>query len=99
MAGNRGYASAIVVWTVLLVGIVTALQFWGRKSGLTTKSKGGPYRRQSLNANPQYRKILMYALSWPGHGANDLPFAWMLLTSFKSAVSVPDPPPSCPNGG
>lgn len=31
VAGNRGYASAIVVWTVLLIGIVTALQFWGQK--------------------------------------------------------------------
>ena len=31
VAGNRGYASAIVVWTVLLIGAVTALQFWGQK--------------------------------------------------------------------
>lgn len=31
VAGNRGYASAIVVWTVLLIGIVTAFQFWGQK--------------------------------------------------------------------
>lgn len=31
MAGNRGYASAIVVWTVLLIGVVTAFQFWGQK--------------------------------------------------------------------
>lgn len=31
VAGNRGYASAIVVWTVLLIGIVTAVQFWGQK--------------------------------------------------------------------
>ncbi|MDO4267160.1 MAG: sugar ABC transporter permease [Eubacteriales bacterium] len=31
VAGNRGYASAIVVWTVLLIGIVTAIQFWGQK--------------------------------------------------------------------
>ncbi|MGI6109785.1 MAG: carbohydrate ABC transporter permease [Eubacteriaceae bacterium] len=29
--GNKGYASAIVVWTVLLIGIVTAFQFWGQK--------------------------------------------------------------------
>ena len=31
IAGNRGYASAIVIWTVLLIGIVTAIQFWGQK--------------------------------------------------------------------
>jgi len=31
VAGNRGYASAIVVWTVFLIGIVTAVQFWGQK--------------------------------------------------------------------
>lgn len=31
VAGNRGYASAIVVWTVFLIGIVTAFQFWGQK--------------------------------------------------------------------
>lgn len=31
VAGNRGYASAIVIWTVLLIGIVTAVQFWGQK--------------------------------------------------------------------
>lgn len=31
VAGNRGYASAIVVWTVLLIAGVTALQFWGQK--------------------------------------------------------------------
>ena len=31
IAGNRGYASAIVIWTVLLIGIVTAVQFWGQK--------------------------------------------------------------------
>ncbi len=31
VAGNRGYASAIVIWTVLLIGIVTAFQFWGQK--------------------------------------------------------------------
>lgn len=31
VAGNRGYASAIVVWTVFLIGIITALQFWGQK--------------------------------------------------------------------
>lgn len=31
VAGNRGYASTIVVWTVLLIGIITAIQFWGQK--------------------------------------------------------------------
>ena len=31
VAGNRVYASAIVVWTVLLIGVVTAFQFWGQK--------------------------------------------------------------------
>ncbi len=31
IAGNKGYASAIVLWTVLLIGIVTALQFLGQK--------------------------------------------------------------------
>ncbi len=31
VAGNRGYASAIVVWTVILIAGVTALQFWGQK--------------------------------------------------------------------
>ena len=31
VSGNRGYASAIVVWTVLLIGVVTAFQFWGQK--------------------------------------------------------------------
>ena len=31
VAGNRGYASAIVVWTVLLIGVITAFQFWGQK--------------------------------------------------------------------
>jgi multiple sugar transport system permease protein len=31
VAGNRGYASAIVIWTVLLIGIITAVQFWGQK--------------------------------------------------------------------
>ena len=31
VAGNRVYASAIVVWTVLLIAGVTALQFWGQK--------------------------------------------------------------------
>lgn len=31
VAGNKGYASAIVVWTVLLIGVVTLLQFAGQK--------------------------------------------------------------------
>ena len=31
VAGNKGYASAIVIWTVLLIGIVTVFQFIGQK--------------------------------------------------------------------
>jgi multiple sugar transport system permease protein len=31
VSGNRGYGSAIVIWTVLLIGIVTAVQFVGQK--------------------------------------------------------------------
>jgi multiple sugar transport system permease protein len=31
VSGNRGYASAIVIWTVLLIGIVTVIQFVGQK--------------------------------------------------------------------
>ena len=31
VAGNRGYGSAIVIWTVLLIGIVTLVQFIGQK--------------------------------------------------------------------
>ena len=31
IAGSRGSGSAIVIWTVLLIGIVTAFQFWGQK--------------------------------------------------------------------
>ena len=31
IAGNKGYGSAIALWTVLLIGIVTAIQFWGQK--------------------------------------------------------------------
>jgi multiple sugar transport system permease protein len=31
VAGNKGYGSAIVVWTVLLIGIITLLQFIGQK--------------------------------------------------------------------
>ncbi|MCI9632996.1 MAG: sugar ABC transporter permease [Ruminococcus sp.] len=31
VSGNRGYASAIVIWTVVLIGAVTLLQFLGQK--------------------------------------------------------------------
>lgn len=31
VAGSRGYGSAIVIWTVLLIGIVTIIQFIGQK--------------------------------------------------------------------
>lgn len=31
VAGNKGYGSAIALWTVLIIGIVTAFQFWGQK--------------------------------------------------------------------
>ena len=31
VAGNKGYASAIVIWTILLIGIVTVFQFIGQK--------------------------------------------------------------------
>lgn len=31
VAGNKGYASAIVVWNVVLIALVTAIQFWGQK--------------------------------------------------------------------
>ena len=31
ISGNRSYASAIVIWTVLLIGIITAIQFIGQK--------------------------------------------------------------------
>ena len=31
VANNKGYASAIVIWTVLLIGIVTVIQFIGQK--------------------------------------------------------------------
>ena len=31
VAGSRGYGSAIVIWTVLLIGIVTIIQFVGQK--------------------------------------------------------------------
>ena len=31
VSGNRGYASAIVIWTVFLTGVITLLQFIGQK--------------------------------------------------------------------
>ena len=31
VAGERGYGSAIVLWTVLLIGLVTIIQFYGQK--------------------------------------------------------------------
>ncbi len=31
VAGDRGYGSAIVIWTVLLIGLVTVIQFIGQK--------------------------------------------------------------------
>ena len=31
VAGSRGSGSAIVIWTVLLIGLVTVIQFWGQK--------------------------------------------------------------------
>ena len=31
VAGERGYGSAIVIWTVLLIGLVTVIQFYGQK--------------------------------------------------------------------
>lgn len=31
IAGNKGYASAIVIWTILLIGVVTIVQFIGQK--------------------------------------------------------------------
>lgn len=33
VAGNKGLGSAIVIWTVLLIGIVTIVQFIGQKNG------------------------------------------------------------------
>ena len=29
--GNRGLGSSVVIWTVALIGLVTAVQFWGQK--------------------------------------------------------------------
>ena len=34
-AGDRGYGSAIVLWTVLLIGLVTVIQFYGQKKWVT----------------------------------------------------------------
>ena len=31
VTGNRGLGSSVVVWTVALIGLVTAVQFWGQK--------------------------------------------------------------------
>ena len=31
VTGNRGLGSAVVIWTVALIGVVTAVQFWGQK--------------------------------------------------------------------
>ena len=31
VTGNRGLGSAVVIWTVALIGLVTAVQFWGQK--------------------------------------------------------------------
>ncbi|MCI8550954.1 MAG: sugar ABC transporter permease [Lachnospiraceae bacterium] len=31
VSGNRGLGSSVVIWTVALIGLVTAVQFWGQK--------------------------------------------------------------------
>ena len=31
VTSNRGLGSAVVIWTVALIGVVTAVQFWGQK--------------------------------------------------------------------
>ena len=31
IAGSRGTGSAIVIWTVLLIGMITVIQFYGQK--------------------------------------------------------------------
>jgi multiple sugar transport system permease protein len=31
ITGNRGLGSAIVIWTVAMIGVVTVFQFWGQK--------------------------------------------------------------------
>ena len=35
VAGARGYGSAIVIWTVTLILLVTLIQFWGQKKWVT----------------------------------------------------------------
>ena len=35
VAGDRGYGSAIVVWTVFVILLVTLIQFWGQKKWVT----------------------------------------------------------------
>ncbi|MBD5168530.1 MAG: sugar ABC transporter permease [Oscillibacter sp.] len=35
VAGDRGYGSAIVIWTVCLILLVTLIQFWGQKKWVT----------------------------------------------------------------
>lgn len=35
VAGDRGYGSAIVIWTVSLILLVTLIQFWGQKKWVT----------------------------------------------------------------
>ena len=35
VAGERGYGSAIVIWTVSLILLVTLIQFWGQKKWVT----------------------------------------------------------------
>ena len=35
VAGDRGYGSAIVLWTVGLILLVTLIQFWGQKKWVT----------------------------------------------------------------
>jgi len=35
VAGDRGYGSAIVIWTVALILLVTLIQFWGQKKWVT----------------------------------------------------------------
>ena len=35
VAGDRGYGSAIVIWTVALILLVTLVQFWGQKKWVT----------------------------------------------------------------
>ena len=35
VTGDRGYGSAIVIWTVSLILLVTLIQFWGQKKWVT----------------------------------------------------------------